>query len=275
MLPAGTSPVIDQGHAPSTLATDQRGDPRTVRVAGIPEPPGGDGTDIGSVELPATAVTVPTAFTVSVVGNTLGGKIPPVMVAGSTHVTCATATGSLASCVIEVHTSKGSLLGDGEATASKTEKSLSTVVSLTSSGSKTLKHDPLGAAATAKIVASTSGAGSQTVLGNIRLLAGPSMTIDTGSRSTKFSKGVSGGLRQVAQILADAKSITCTAYTDTGSGDKSLTKTQAKNACAALKKDGFKGKLKSVGKGDSDPVASNSSSKGRKENRRIVFTFTL
>jgi OOP family OmpA-OmpF porin len=101
------------------------------------------------------------------------------------------------------------------------------------------------------------------------------MTITTGSRSTKLSKGVLKQVKQVEQILADAKSITCTAYTDTGSSDTSLTKSQAKAACAALKKDGFKGSLKSAGKGDADPVASNSSSKGRTENRRIVFTFKL
>jgi CSLREA domain-containing protein len=51
MLPSNTSPVIDQGKAQSGLSTDQRGDPRTV-TNGKPEPPGGDGTDIGAVELP-------------------------------------------------------------------------------------------------------------------------------------------------------------------------------------------------------------------------------
>lgn len=49
-LPAATSPVIDKGNAPSGLTTDQRGQPRTVDTT-----PGNaaDGTDIGSVELPA------------------------------------------------------------------------------------------------------------------------------------------------------------------------------------------------------------------------------
>jgi hypothetical protein len=50
MLPKDTSPVIDQGLAKSGLTTDQRGDPRTVDN-GKPRPPGGDGTDIGAVEL--------------------------------------------------------------------------------------------------------------------------------------------------------------------------------------------------------------------------------
>ena len=61
MLPATTSPAIDQGHAKSGLATDQRGDPRTVVQPGVAEPPGGDGTDIGSVELPPIAGAPPPA----------------------------------------------------------------------------------------------------------------------------------------------------------------------------------------------------------------------
>jgi CSLREA domain-containing protein len=51
MLPSNASPVIDQGRAQAGLTTDQRGHPRTVNN-GKPEPPGGDGTDIGAVELP-------------------------------------------------------------------------------------------------------------------------------------------------------------------------------------------------------------------------------
>lgn len=50
MLPSNTSPVIDQGHAQAGLSSDQRGDPRSVDN-GKTKPPGGDGTDIGAVEL--------------------------------------------------------------------------------------------------------------------------------------------------------------------------------------------------------------------------------
>lgn len=52
MLPSGTSPAIDQGKAASGLSTDQRGSSRTVD-RGHTQPPGGDGTDIGAVELAA------------------------------------------------------------------------------------------------------------------------------------------------------------------------------------------------------------------------------
>jgi CSLREA domain-containing protein len=54
-LPADTSPVIDQGHAPADLKTDQRGKERTVETP-IPNAPGGDGTDIGSIELASVPV---------------------------------------------------------------------------------------------------------------------------------------------------------------------------------------------------------------------------
>ena len=49
MLPAETSPAVDAGIA-NGLTVDQRGLPRTVRKR-FTLPPGGDGTDIGAVEL--------------------------------------------------------------------------------------------------------------------------------------------------------------------------------------------------------------------------------
>ena len=49
-LPANTSPVLDQGSALG-LATDQRGLARTGDLGAIANAPGGDGTDIGSVEV--------------------------------------------------------------------------------------------------------------------------------------------------------------------------------------------------------------------------------
>ena len=48
-LPAADSPLIDRGDAPARMETDQRGQPRTHDGA-AENAPGGDGTDIGSVE---------------------------------------------------------------------------------------------------------------------------------------------------------------------------------------------------------------------------------
>jgi hypothetical protein len=50
-LPAVTSPLIDKGVAPARLLGDQRGHARTVNGAGVANPPRGDGTDIGAVEI--------------------------------------------------------------------------------------------------------------------------------------------------------------------------------------------------------------------------------
>ena len=76
MLPAFTSPVIDQGKDSPGLATDQRGDARTVDNA-KPRPPGGDGTDIGAVEvakIPIVAIVEP-ATSITAWNATLNGKI--------------------------------------------------------------------------------------------------------------------------------------------------------------------------------------------------------
>ncbi len=50
MLPADTSPVIDAGSA-NGLMTDQRGMPRPIDLPGYPNASGGDGADIGAVEV--------------------------------------------------------------------------------------------------------------------------------------------------------------------------------------------------------------------------------
>ncbi len=57
-LPAGTSPLIDKGNASNDVETDQRGLARIVDTA-LANPAGGDGTDIGAVELAASQVQVP------------------------------------------------------------------------------------------------------------------------------------------------------------------------------------------------------------------------
>jgi CSLREA domain-containing protein len=56
-LPADQSPAVDHGDAPSRIPTDQRGEKRT-RDGAAPNPDGGDGTDIGSVEIPAVGTPV-------------------------------------------------------------------------------------------------------------------------------------------------------------------------------------------------------------------------
>jgi hypothetical protein len=65
MLPAANSPVIDQGNA-FGATQDQRGLPRPVDLSGYPNAPGGDGSDIGAVELQlAEGLPVITGLSVS------------------------------------------------------------------------------------------------------------------------------------------------------------------------------------------------------------------
>ncbi len=74
MLPLTDSPVIDVGKAPSGVTADQRGDPRTVKL-GFPEPAGGDGTDIGAVELQASEAGAPTVSAVAPNTGTAGTSV--------------------------------------------------------------------------------------------------------------------------------------------------------------------------------------------------------
>jgi hypothetical protein len=53
MLPAASSPVVDQGSAPGSAA-DQRGAPRPIDFPSIANAAGGDGSDIGAVEVQAS-----------------------------------------------------------------------------------------------------------------------------------------------------------------------------------------------------------------------------
>jgi hypothetical protein len=74
MLPLAGSPLIDAGKAPSGITTDQRGDSRTVKL-GFPEPSGGDGTDIGAVELQASEAGAPTVTAVLPNTGTAGTSV--------------------------------------------------------------------------------------------------------------------------------------------------------------------------------------------------------
>ena len=84
MLPADNSPVIDQGSA-FGATEDQRGLPRPVDLPGYPNAPGGDGTDIGAVELqPAEVLPVITGLSVA------SGPVGTSVVLTGTHLASAT-----------------------------------------------------------------------------------------------------------------------------------------------------------------------------------------
>ncbi|MGH2869940.1 MAG: OmpA family protein, partial [Solirubrobacteraceae bacterium] len=68
---------------------------------------------------------------------------------------------------------------------------------------------------------------------------------------------------------------TCTAYSDKGKHDGSLTQSEAGAVCARLKTDGLSGKSRIVGRGHAKSVATNRTRKGRAANRRVVISFTF
>jgi hypothetical protein len=106
-MPKAGSPAIDHGKA-FGMGTDQRGLARTVRRAGSTLPPGGDGTDIGAVELqppsvsrvsPATAglgreVTITGANFTDATGVRFGGKDAVFEIEDSHHLLAAVPPGS-------------------------------------------------------------------------------------------------------------------------------------------------------------------------------------
>ncbi len=252
MLPSGTSPVIDQGHAPNSLTTDERGDPRTVEIPGIPRPPGGDGTDIGAVELSASSV--PTVLQATLRGTLLSSAVSPLLPGTASPIDCTVRIGTLNSCVIHV-ASGGKLLADGDAQSPTGATTLAVSLTPTAAGLKAITKSPTGITAPATIATGGNG-GAQSTSGNVHLLAGPLFTLQTGKTDTKTpSKTVKGELKQVAELLqgARAKSVTCTAYTKKGphkgKNDKSDTTALAKNVCGYVLVDGFKGKTKVAGKG--------------------------
>jgi hypothetical protein len=277
MKQAGTSPVIDQGHAPADLNTDQRGQPRTVDT-GIPNASGGDGTDIGAVELPAGEVVLPASggagFEVMIRTTLLAPNTRPLLVDDQTPVTCTVKTGSLQTCLIQVR--KGNtLLARGQATIPASSRSLRMKTHVTKAGLFNYRHHPLGQNVTVEAIGDPSSPGQRDIFGNAHLLALPKITLPLHKRTATLSAHQKRDYKTVARLLAGAKSVTCTAFSDKGKGDVSLTRSQAKAVCAQLKKDGLKGKTRFVGRGHAKLLFPSANQKARLADRRVVITFSF
>jgi hypothetical protein len=290
MLPGGTSPVIDQGRSPAKLKVDQRKLDRLVD-SGLANAAGGDGTDIGAVELPADQVVLPpppakATFAVTVRGTSITPGTP-LLPASSTPLDCAVTVVTMTSCSIEIRSAaatrlskkttipKGALLAEGVGTAASGTTKLSLKVNLTGDGKALLKARPVGVDAGVAATAATDATSALTTTGKVHLLAGPAVTLPLGKRSPTLSKAVTKQLDQLAKLIPSAKTVSCTAYSDKGKADVTLTKKQAKAACARLVKAGVKGKVTSTGKGHAKAVASSRTASGRAANRRVVIRFTL
>jgi outer membrane protein OmpA-like peptidoglycan-associated protein len=292
MLPAGTSPVIDQGRAADKLKVDQRNLDRIVD-SGIPNAAhGGDGTDIGAVELAADQVVLPppppqATFDVTVRGKSITPGTP-LLPANLLPFDCKVTVVSMTSCSIELRSlkpakisrkvtiPKGALLADGVVSSANGATSLSVKVRLTRDGKDVLKAQPVGVDTIASADGATGTTSALTQKGVVHLLAGPNVTLGLGKRRAKLPTTVNKRLDQLAKLIPDAKTVSCTAFSDKRkTGDVALTRKQAKAACARLVKDGIKAKITVSGKGHAKPVASNRTKRGRALNRRIVIKFTL
>jgi hypothetical protein len=201
-----------------------------------------------------SASSVPTVLDATLRGTLLSSAVSPLLPGTASPIACTVRIGTLNSCVIHV-VSGGKLVADGDAQSSTGASTLAVPVNPTAAGLAALRKHPTGIIAPATVSGGGNG-GSQSITGNVHLLAGPSFTLPTGKTdSPKLSKSVQSELKQVAQLLkgAGAKSASCTAFTKKGphkgKHDKSATKAQAKLACSDLAKGGFKGKTSSSGKG--------------------------
>jgi CSLREA domain-containing protein len=216
-LPWPKSPVIDQGHAMLGATGDQRGQPRTVDT-GVPNPPGGDGTDIGAVELSSGQVKVAAdpGFSADVGKQRFGGASTPVLVDGATPVSCRVTIGPLGSCQLEV-TVQGQLVAAGGVSSVGSAKRLSTTVNSSAAAQRyLLKHYPLGLVASAR--ASGLATGPASALGKVRLLGGPSITLQLGTAAARFSRRVNAELDQAAALLGGTRRVTVTGASSSQAG---------------------------------------------------------
>jgi CSLREA domain-containing protein len=292
MLPAGTSPVIDQGRSPQSLKVDQRNAPRLVDTA-LPNPSGGgDGTDIGAVELAADQVVLPppppsATFAVTVRGRGISPGTP-LLPASTTPLHCAVTVVSMSSCHISLRLikpfklskkttlAKGTLIAEGIASSASGATALDVKVKFTGDGRSLIKARPDGVDTLVKATAATGTTSVLRANGVVHPLPSQSVTLGLGTRHAKLAGTVNKRLDKLARLIPNAKTVTCTAYSDKRkTGDVTLTRKQAKAACARLVKDGVKGKVTSTGKGHAKPVAPNKTKHGRALNRRIVIKFTL
>ncbi len=274
MLPAGTSPALDQGRSGAKLTTDQRGESRLVDTA-LPNPAGGgDGTDIGAVELPAQAVVIPPpppaptpTFAVA------AGAVPiapgtPLLPASLTPLTCAVTIVKLTGCDVAIRAAApvkvskkvtvpaGALLAEAQTTSAEGVATLTGKAKLTGDGRAVLKKRPIGVDARAVGVAAVGAGNALTTAGNVHLLAGPRVTFKL-RKGSKLAKSVKTQLGDLGKLLTGAKTISVSA---TGPKKKKAAKV-AKAGGAALTAGGAK----------ATPTTSGKKSK----KRRLKVTFTL
>ena len=204
---------------------------------------GGDGTDIGAVELPASSVAG-IGFNVTIGRRALGGRKRPLLAGHSTPVTCYVNVGTISSCIVKVRF-HGKLVASGSSVTAHPRHRLSLRVNLTSNGSVLLARRPLGV--NADVTALASAPGTPSVRGKVHLLGGPHLTLSGLGRSHRLPPRVLRELDQIAKLLGGVKRVNCTAYTR-GRGGASIATGQARAACHRLKHDRLKARYRIAGR---------------------------
>jgi hypothetical protein len=304
--PSGTSPLIDKGKAAASSETDQRGQARVVDTA-IPNAPAGDGSDIGAVELPVSAVVggagggqppvvtpgtppPPQQFSATIRGRGIAerdpGGAPRLLVANSTGVGCSVTVGSIKLCSVEVRSliaqripgttrrvAKGALLASGTSRITRDAKSTSVKLKLSPVGAALLARRPLGINGLIGVKA-TSTSGGHTAAGVIRLLKSNAIRVAVPTRTATLPASVLTQLDAVAKVFKLTARVTCDAYTDDGPSALALTTLQAKGACSRLVKAGIEARTVSRGHSTTHPQTKLTPAT-RLHNRRIVLRFTF
>jgi CSLREA domain-containing protein len=303
--PSGTSPLIDQGKAAAGVATDQRGADRIVDT-GVPNPPDGDGADIGAVELPGSAVTGTGAtggqppvvtpapppargpgFTATVRGRGIANRDqdgkPSVLPINATGVACSVTTGTIRVCSVELRApvsfsipgsrrrvARGALLGSGVSTAPG-KSAVLVRIRLSAAGRALLGRRPLGVPALVTAKAQTS-TGVHGATGAVRLLRTNAIRIAVPTRSATLPAAILRQLDAAAVVFRRSVRVTCDAFTDDGPGSLALTRLQAQGACRRLLAAGVEARPTSRGHSTTHPLVRPTPA-GRLANRRIVVRF--
>jgi hypothetical protein len=248
-MPASTSFVVDT--APAQTATE-------AASPSSPVPPAPEAATS------ARAVLGPRSLTIAT-----GGRI---------GVGCATDRGPLRSCVARIVDARGTVLAEGAAAFVGAQATSMRVVLLrTGAGRVALRRRPSGVPAFLDLVVTTPDGRTLVARSPTTLLASDRIVVLV-DRSARLGADARRQIAALAEVYANARAVTCTAYTDRRHGVSAaraaaLTRAQARAACALVARMAPKAKTTLRGQGRRSPVAANRTAAGRARNRRVVLTF--
>ena len=210
---------------------------------------------------------------------TLGTDGRAVTVAGQLIVGCATDKGPLAGCRAVITDKRGGILAQGTTTAPKGATSVGVTMKRTALGRRTMRRHPEGVKAIVTVTLITPTGRILTQKANTLFVSSDLVLIRT-PRARTLDKPSAAVIKSLATYFKAAKAVTCRAHTSrnrrtTAAADRAMTLAQAKAACALITRYAKGPKVTTVGKGSSQPRATNETATGRGLNERVVITFVL